>query len=82
MFKPSTYAKNVIFMQQQLLNRPQLYLLMHLITEILIIMTIVIIMTLVTLLTSDTVKLLSKNVTGLQKINKTNKKHFGGRPTS
>ena len=32
--------------------------------------------------TCDTVKLLSKSVIGLQKINKTNKKHFGGRPAS
>ena len=30
----------------------------------------------------DTVKLLPKSVIGLQKINKTNKKHFGGRPRS
>ena len=30
----------------------------------------------------NTVKLLSKSVIGLQKINKTNKRHFGGRPTS
>ena len=29
MFKPNTYTKNVISMPQQLLNRPQLYLLMH-----------------------------------------------------
>ena len=28
----------------------------------------------------DTVKLLPKSVIGLQKINKTNRKHFGGRP--
>ena len=39
MFKPNTYAKNVIFIPQQLLNRPQPYLLMHLITVILITMT-------------------------------------------
>ena len=33
--------------------------------------------------TCDAVKLLSKSVTGLQKINKTKKKKdFGGRPTS
>ena len=32
--------------------------------------------------TCKTVKLLSKNVIGLQKINKTNKKHFGVHPTS
>ena len=38
---PIHMQKNVIFMPQQLLNRPQLYLLMHLITEILTIMTIV-----------------------------------------
>ena len=30
----------------------------------------------------DTVKLLPKSVIGLQKINKRNKKHFGGRPRS
>ena len=30
----------------------------------------------------DTVKLLSKSVIVLQKVNKTNKKHFRGRPTS
>ena len=30
----------------------------------------------------DTVKLLSKSINGLQKINKTNKKDFAGRPTS
>ena len=30
----------------------------------------------------DTVKLLPKRVIGLQKINKTNKKHFGGCPRS
>ena len=60
-------------MLQQLLNRPHLNLLMRLITGILIIMTIV-----------KLVKLLSyylKNVIGLQKINKTNKKHFGVHPT-
>ena len=39
LFKPNTYARNVIFMPQQLLNRPQPYLLMHLTTVILIIMT-------------------------------------------
>ena len=61
-------------MPQQLLNRQQLYLLMHLITEILIYK--------VNCQTCDTVKLLSKSVIGLQKTNKTNKKHFGGRPTS
>ena len=32
--------------------------------------------------TCDTVKLPSKSVIGLQKINKTKKKHFGGRPAS
>ena len=32
--------------------------------------------------TCDTVKLPSKNVIGLQKINKTKTKHFGGRPAS
>ena len=47
---------------------------MHLITEILIIMTVV--------KFCDPVKLLSKSIIGLQKINKTNKKHFGGCPTS
>ena len=60
-------------MLQQLLNRPHLNLLMRLITGILIIMTIV-----------KLVKLLSyylKNVIGLQKINKINKKHFGVHPT-
>ena len=30
----------------------------------------------------DTVKLLPKSVIGLQKINKTSKKHFGDRPRS
>ena len=48
-------------MPQHLLNRPQLYVLMNLITEILIIMTIVYFVT---------VKLLCKSVIGLQKINK------------
>ena len=43
---PIHMQKNVTFMPQQLLNRPQLYLLMHLITEILIIMTIVKLVTL------------------------------------
>ena len=40
-FKKIHMQKNVTFMPQQLLNRPQLYLLMHLITEIPIVMTIV-----------------------------------------
>ena len=69
LFQPNTYAKNVISMPQQLLNRSQPYLLMHLITEILIIMTTV---NFVTLL-SDNFLALSKSVIGLQKINKTNK---------
>ena len=73
LFKPNTYPKNVIFMPQQLLNRPQQYLLMHLITVTLILITIF-----STLLSY----LLSKSVTGLQKISKTSKKYFGGRPTS
>ena len=74
-FKKIHMQKNVTFMPQQLLNRPQLYLLMHLITEILVIMTTV---TFVTLF-----KLLSKSVTGLQKSTKQKKKkHFGGCPTS
>ena len=63
--------KNVIFIPQQLLNRPQPYLLMHLITVIIIIMASFL-----------TLKLLPKSVIGLQKINKTNEKHFGGRPRS
>ena len=62
--------KNVIFIPHQLLNRPQPYLLMHLITDIHY---------------NDkflgTVKLLPESVIGLKKINK-NKKHFGGRPRS
>ena len=62
--------KNVIFIPHQLLNRPQPYLLMHLITDIRY---------------NDkflgTVKLLPESVIGLKKINK-NKKHFGGRPRS
>ena len=62
--------KNVIFIPHQLLNKPQPYLLMHLITDIHY---------------NDkflgTVKLLPESVIGLKKINK-NKKHFGGRPRS
>ena len=61
-------------MPQQLLNRPQPHLLMYLITVIVFIRTLVIITFL------DTVTLLSKSVIVLQKINKTNKKHFGGHP--
>ena len=38
LFKSNTYAKNFIFIPQQLLIRPQPYLLMHLTTVILIIM--------------------------------------------
>ena len=59
-------------MSQQLLNRLQLYLLMHLIHGILMIMTFRLII------------ILSYNLKvqlATQKINKTSKRHFDGRPT-
>ena len=73
----NTIDMQKIFIPQQLLNRPQPYLLMYLITVIRIISIIRMIR-----IIFDTVKSLPKIVVSLQKINKTNKKPFGGRPRS
>lgn len=65
-----TLISKMLFHENYQTDHKYIYLLTHLVTGMLVITTTVKLVT---------VKLLSKNVIGLQEINKANKKHFGGR---